>query len=141
MGHELILIVEDNEMNQMLLEDALAAQGYRVLVSLNAEEGLIVARQQQPALILMDIGLPGMDGIEALRKLKDDPGTRNTPVIAVTASAMPAERKEILAAGFDGYQAKPISVRDLWAEVRRLLDGSAPGDDPTTPRPTREDEA
>lgn len=136
MGQEVVLIVEDNEMNQLLLCDALVAQGYRVLVSLSAEEGLAIAHREQPDLILMDIGLPGMDGIAALRRLKANPATRGIPVIAVTASAMRSERKEILAAGFDGYQAKPISVRDLWTEVRGIFDHRT-----GERRPKREDEA
>jgi CheY-like chemotaxis protein len=73
-------------------------------------------------LILMDIQLPGMNGIEALGELKNDAATRDIPVIAVTASAMPMERKEILGAGFDGYQAKPISVKEITQEVRAFLD-------------------
>lgn len=126
---ETLLVVEDNEMNLKLLRDVLTVKGYRVLETGTAEEGLAIARAEQPDLVLMDIQLPGMDGMTALRELKADPATSWIPVIAVTASAMPAERKEILAAGFDGYQAKPISVRDLLAEVRRLLAESGDGGD------------
>jgi CheY-like chemotaxis protein len=119
---ERILIVEDNPLNAKLLRDVLGAQGYEVAVATTAEDGLTIARRDRPGLILMDIQLPGMNGIEALGELKKDAATRDIPVIAVTASAMPMERKEILAAGFDGYQAKPISVKEITKEVRVFLD-------------------
>jgi CheY-like chemotaxis protein len=123
MAGELILVVEDNQMNAKLLRDVLRSRGYEVAESTSAEEGLEIARARVPALILMDIQLPGMNGIAALHELKKHPSTEGIPVIAVTASAMPMERNEILEAGFDGYQAKPISVKELTAEVRSLLDG------------------
>ena len=122
MAGELILIVEDNPLNAKLLRDVLGATGYEVSEATTAEDGLIIAKRDQPRLVLMDIQLPGMNGIEALGVLKKDDATRDIPVIAVTASAMPMERKEILAAGFDGYQAKPISVKEVLAEVRTLID-------------------
>jgi two-component system cell cycle response regulator DivK len=125
MAGELILVVEDNQMNAKLLRDVLGSRGYEVAESTTAEEGLEIARSRIPALILMDIQLPGMNGIAALRELKKDASTESIPVIAVTASVMPMERNEILDAGFDGYQAKPISVKELTAEVRRLLDGGS----------------
>jgi CheY-like chemotaxis protein len=125
MAGELILAVEDNQLNAKLLRDVLLSRGYEVAETTTAEEGLEIARSRRPALILMDIHLPGMDGIAAVRELKADPATRDIPVIAVTASAMPMERKEILAAGFDGYQAKPLSVKELSAELARLLGGGA----------------
>ena len=129
MAGELILIVEDNKMNAKLLRDVLGAQGYEIAESATAEEGLELACSRIPALVLMDIQLPGMSGIEALQELKKDVRTDTIPVIAVTASVMPMERSEILDAGFDGYQSKPISVKDLMAEVRRLLDrGSERGE-------------
>ena len=121
MAKALVLVVEDRPMNAKLLRDVLTASGYDVVESVDAESGLALARERQPALILMDIQLPGMDGIAAVRELKRDPRTAKIPVVAVTASAMPLERESILRAGFDGYQAKPISVRDLLAEVRRLV--------------------
>ena len=108
-------------MNAKLLRDVLTASGYDVVEAVDAEAGLALARERIPALILMDIQLPGMDGIAAVGELKRDPHTAKIPVVAVTASAMPLERESILRAGFDGYQAKPISVRDLLAEVRRLV--------------------
>ncbi len=128
MAGQLILIVEDNALNAKLLRDVLRATGYRTAEATTAEDGLQIARRDLPALVLMDIQLPGMDGRAALGELKKDPATASIPVIAVTASVMPIERKEILAAGFDGYQAKPLSVKDLLAEVRQVLDRAAEGD-------------
>jgi CheY-like chemotaxis protein len=119
----LILVVEDRPMNAKLLRDVLTASGYEVAETETAEAGIALARERMPALILMDIQLPGMDGMAAVRELKREPATAKIPVIAVTASAMPLERATILRAGFDGYQAKPISVKDLLAEVRRLVPG------------------
>jgi CheY-like chemotaxis protein len=119
---ELILIVEDNEKNRKLLRDVLRFKGYQTVETETAEEGIRLAQESQPALILMDIQLPGIDGITALRQLRADPGTRKIPIIAVTASAMIHSRKEILAEGFDGYQTKPISLKDFLEEVRRVLD-------------------
>ena len=89
------------------------------------EEGVQLARNQQPALVLMDIQLPGISGIEAFRQLRADPTTRAIPVIAVTASVMAQERQKVMAAGFDGFQGKPISVRELLETVRQILDKSA----------------
>ncbi len=127
MAGELILIVEDNEKNQKLLRDVLQVRGYRTVETVTAEEGLEVARAQQPTLILMDIQLPGMDGMAALRELRADSSTQRIPVIAVTASAMPMERREILAAGFDEYITKPLSVRELTETVKRFVE-AAPDD-------------
>ena len=121
MATSLILIVEDNARNAKLLRDVLQATGYRTVDTTTAEEGLAIARRDLPDLILMDIQLPGMDGKEALGELRKDPATRSIPVIAVTASAMPLERQVILAAGFDGYLGKPLSVKTLLAEVQRML--------------------
>jgi two-component system cell cycle response regulator DivK len=123
MAGELILIVEDHEKNRRLVRDVLQATGYRTVESETAEEGIRLARETQPALILMDIQLPGIDGIEAFRRLRADPATSRIPVMAVTASAMVHSRQDILAAGFDGYQSKPISVREFLDAVRRLLGG------------------
>jgi two-component system cell cycle response regulator DivK len=120
-GH-LILIVEDNTLNRKLVRDVLQAKGYRTLESETAEEGVRLAREHQPALVLMDIQLPGMNGIEALGRLRADPSTQNIPVIAVTASAMTQNRQQILAAGFDGYQPKPINVLAFLEAVRQMLD-------------------
>ena len=127
MASDVILIVEDNPMNLKLLRDVLQVKGYEVLEAVTAENGIAIARSRRPDLVLMDIQLPGMDGITALKELKRDPATRDIPVIAVTASALPMERKEILSAGFDGYQPKPISVKELLTEVRTMIDRSASG--------------
>ena len=128
MAGELILIVEDHEKNRKLVRDVLQAKGYRTLETETAEEGIQVARESGPALILMDIQLPGMDGIAALKVLRADAATRDIPVIAVTASAMTHNRQVIMAAGFDGYQSKPISIREFLDTVRAILDrGRAPG--------------
>ena len=121
MSAPLVLIVEDNARNAKLLRDVLQAVGYRTIDTASAEEGLAVAQRQRPDLILMDIQLPGMDGKQALRALRSDPGTATIPVMAVTASVLPLERQDILAHGFDGFQEKPLSVHSLLAEVRRLL--------------------
>lgn len=122
MAGELILIVEDNEKNRKLLRDVLQVKGYKTLETETGEEGIRIARESQPALILMDIQLPGIDGITALKQLRADPRTKKIPVIAVTASAMTHSRKEILAEGFDGYQTKPISVKEFLKTVRDVLD-------------------
>ena len=125
MTPNLVLIIEDNELNLKLFRDVLSSRDYDVIEAITAEDGLELAHHRIPSLILMDIQLPGMNGIEALGKLRTDPVTREIPVMAVTASVMPLERDEILAAGFDGYQPKPISLKDFVAEVRRVLDLSS----------------
>jgi len=122
MAGELILIVEDNEKNRKLVRDVLQVKGYRTIETETAEQGLKLALENSPSLILMDIQLPGMDGITALKQLRADPKTANIPVIVVTASAMTHNRDTMLAEGFDGYQTKPISVNDFLEEVRRVLD-------------------
>ena len=122
MAGELILIIEDNEKNLKLVRDVLQFHGYRIVEAMTAEEGLEIARVQQPALVLMDIQLPGMDGITALRHLRADPLTQKIPVMAVTASAMARDRQQIMAAGFNGYTAKPIQIRGFTEEVRTILD-------------------
>ncbi|MBI2534060.1 MAG: response regulator [Deltaproteobacteria bacterium] len=121
MANEMILIIEDNEKNRKLCRDVLRAKSYQTIESETAEEGLKLAAEQSPALILMDIQLPGMDGITALKQLKADPKTKSMPVIAITASAMTHNRTTMLAEGFDGYQTKPISLRDFLGEVERVL--------------------
>jgi len=122
MANELILIVEDNEKNRKLVRDVLTYRGYRIAEAETGEDGVRLARELHPALVLMDIQLPGMDGIAALRELRADAATRSIPVMAVTASAMTHDRQKIMAAGFDGYQSKPISVREFTAAVQALLD-------------------
>ncbi len=122
MAGELILLVEDNDKNRKLAHDVLVHQGYRVVDAESAEDALRLVREQPPSLVLMDIHLPGMNGIVALQQLRADPATRAIPVMAVTASAMTHDRAKIMAAGFDGYQPKPISVKPFLAAVRQLLD-------------------
>jgi len=118
---DLILIIEDNEKNRKLCRDVLQVKGYRTIESETAEAGLELARSQAPALILMDIQLPGMDGITAMKQLKADSSTQGIPIIAITASAMTNNRTAMLAEGFDGYQTKPISLKDFLGEVERVL--------------------
>ena len=127
MSGELILVVEDNEKNRKLVRDVLVHQGYQLLEAESGEDGVRLAREHRPALVLMDIQLGGINGIEALQQLRAEPDTRSIPVIAVTASAMNADRAKIMAAGFDGYQSKPISVRPFLAAVREALDRGARG--------------
>ena len=105
MASELILIVEDNEKNRKLVRDVLQVTGYQTLETETAEEGLNLALEKSLALILMDIQLPGMDGITALKQLRADPITKTIPVIAITASAMTYNRQTMLAEGFDGFKA------------------------------------
>ena len=125
MANELILIVEDNPKNLKLVRDVLQVRGYRTIEAGTGEEGAQLAREQQPALVLMDIQLPGISGVEAFRELRADPATHAIPVVAVTASVMAQERQKVMAAGFDGFQGKPISVRELLETVRSILDKSA----------------
>ncbi len=122
MAGELILIVEDNEKNRKLVRDVLQVKGYKTIETETGEEGIRMAQESQPALILMDIQLPGIDGITALKRLRADPKTRDIPVIAVTASAMTLKREAMLAEGFDGYQNKPISIKDFLEDVGRVLE-------------------
>jgi two-component system cell cycle response regulator DivK len=121
MADELILIIEDNDKNLKLVRDVLQFNGYETAEAMTAEEGLVLARSQQPVLILMDIQLPGMDGFAALRQLRADPITQSTLVIAVTASALERDRQKILEAGFDGYLSKPIQVKTFVEEIRTVL--------------------
>jgi len=122
MSGELILIVEDQPLNRKLVRDVLQAKGYRTTEAETGEHGVRAAHDQLPALVLMDIQLPGISGIEALQRLREDPVTRTIPVIAVTASAMQQNQREITAAGFDGYLPKPININDFLETVRAKLD-------------------
>jgi two-component system cell cycle response regulator DivK len=121
MPGKLILIVEDNEKNLKLIRDLLQVKGYETVESETAEEGLRLAAKHKPDLVLMDIQLPGMNGIEALKHLRADPETMKIPVIAVTASAMSQDREEIMSAGFDGYQRKPLEIKEFLEAVQRVL--------------------
>ena len=117
----LVLIVEDNDKNLELVRDILQAKGYRTLEAGTAEDGLEIAKGQAPDLILMDIQLPGMSGIEGLRALRAEPATAGIPVVAITASVMQADREQIMRAGFDGFIEKPITVRSFLEVVVGVL--------------------
>jgi two-component system, cell cycle response regulator DivK len=121
MANELILIVEDNEKNRRLVRDVLQVKGYRVLEAESAEAALELGIQQVPDLVLMDIQLPGMNGIEALAQLRAAPATRHIPVIAFTASVMPQDRHQIMAAGFNAFVAKPINLKAFVSTVAATL--------------------
>ncbi len=118
-----ILVVEDNERNMKLVRDILHAEGYQTLEASTAVEGLALAAERSPALVLMDIRLPDMDGVEALGRLRTDARTASIPVLAVTAQAMKGDRERFLEAGFDGYLSKPVDVDELIESVGRLLQG------------------
>lgn len=122
MANELILIVEDDEKSRKLVRDVLGLNGYRTIESDTAEEGLRLAQERHPALIVMDIHLPGMSGIEALQGLRKDASTKAIPVVAVTASVMDEQRQKVMSAGFDAFERKPISVSGFLKTVRELLD-------------------
>lgn len=112
-----VLVVEDNPANMTLATFLLQSAGHTVITAANAEIGLMLARAEQPDLILMDIQLPGMDGLEATRLLKADAATRAIPVVALTALAMKGDEERIRAAGCDGYIAKPMRYKDFLATV------------------------
>ncbi len=116
-----VLIVEDNPANMKLTTFLLQSAGHTVLCATDAETGLTLARDEQPDLILMDIQLPGMDGLEATALLKRDDATRAIPVIALTALAMKGDEERIRAAGCDGYIAKPLAYRDFLAIISAQL--------------------
>jgi CheY-like chemotaxis protein len=118
----LILIVEDNEKNLKLVRDILQFRGYRTLEATTAEDGIVVAASHLPDLVLMDIRLPGMDGMAALDILRADARTAGIPVVAVTASVMPEDKDRFVTAGFDGFIEKPIDVRAFPAQVQAYLD-------------------
>ena len=120
MSQELVLIVENNEKNRKLIRDLLQAKGYQTIESESAEGGIKLAEERKPALILMDIQLPSLDGIAAMKQLKAAPATRTIPVMAITASAMTYNRESMLAEGFDGYQIKPFNLSEFLADVARL---------------------
>jgi two-component system cell cycle response regulator DivK len=122
MAGELVLIVEDNEKNLKLVRDLLQFRGYRTLEAGTAGEGISLAGEHRPDLILMDIQLPDLDGEAALRRLRDEPSTAGIPVVALTAQAMAGDRERLLGAGFAGYVAKPIQVREFPDQVRQFCE-------------------
>jgi two-component system, cell cycle response regulator DivK len=130
MAGELILIVEDNEKNLKLVRDLLLVKGYQTLEAGSAELGVELAHHHTPQLILMDIQLPGVDGVTALDQLRADSVTEKIPVIALTAFAMQDERQRFRSAGFDGYLVKPINIRELLAMVGAFCEQHNPHPDP-----------
>jgi two-component system cell cycle response regulator DivK len=120
---KLILIVEDNELNMRLLNDVLEAHGYAIIKTGNGEEAIELARREQPDVILMDIQLPDISGLEATRRLKEDAATRDIPIIAVTAFAMSGDEKKIRGSGCDAYVAKPIMLQPFLALLERYASG------------------
>jgi two-component system cell cycle response regulator DivK len=122
-----ILVVEDNERNLKLLRDVLEYAGYDVRLARTGEDGVTLAVKEPPDLVLMDLQLPGIDGMEALRQLRASPRTADIPVVAVTAQAMKQDRERALEAGFNGYVEKPISVRAFPEQVRQFLAGGEVG--------------
>jgi two-component system cell cycle response regulator DivK len=128
-----VLIVEDNPANMTLATFLLQSAGYGVIRATDAEAGVALARSEQPHLVLMDIQLPGMDGLQATALLKADESTRAIPVIALTALAMKGDEERILAAGCDGYIAKPLDYKEFLAKVARRLAAAPPT--PPQPRP------
>jgi two-component system cell cycle response regulator DivK len=119
----LVLIVEDNEKNMKLARDILNAKGYETVEAVTGEEGVKLAKEKKPDLVLMDIQLPGINGIEAFKQLRADARTARIPVIALTASVTPTDRSQITAAGFDAFVSKPISLKEFVATVKRLVEG------------------
>ena len=130
MGLPAILIIEDNPRNLKLARDVLNYAGYPTHEAENAEDGLALARAERPALILMDVQLPGMDGVEALGRLRADPATAGIRVVALTALAMQEDRERFAAAGFDGYLEKPLSVPEFPGRVAALLADAQGGPQP-----------
>lgn len=116
-----ILLVEDNEMNRDMLARRLQKKGYQVVVAADGEQGVSMARSEVPALIIMDMSLPVLDGWEATRQLKEATATRPIPVIALTAHAMPGDRERALAAGCDDFDVKPIEFARLLSKIEALL--------------------
>jgi|SRR5579859_6297504 len=119
---ETVLVVEDNEKNLKLVRDLLQLRGYEVLEARTAEQGLRLAAERTPSVVLMDIQLPDLDGGSALTRLRADPATAAIPVVALTAFAMKDDRERFLAAGFDGYLPKPIDIRALSDQVRAFIE-------------------
>lgn len=117
-----VLIVEDNEKNMKLARDVLQVKGYATLEAVTGEEGVRLAKAEVPDLVLMDIHLPGMSGIEAFQQLRADPRTAGIPVVALTASVTPSDRSTINAAGFDAFLSKPINLKEFLDTVRRLVE-------------------
>ena len=118
-----VLIVEDNDKNMKLARDVLQAKGYATLEAVTGEDGVRIAKEQCPDLVLMDIQLPGISGIDALKALRSDAQTAKIPVAALTASVTPTDRSQIAAAGFDAFLSKPINLKEFLETVKRLTEG------------------
>jgi two-component system cell cycle response regulator DivK len=127
MTGERILVVEDNEKNMKLFREVLDASGYSTLEAKTGGEAVDMATTHTPDLVLMDIQLPDIDGIQALQRLRADDRTASIPILALTAQAMRGDRERFLAAGFDGYISKPVNVRELIGTVRQHCDGRTDG--------------
>ena len=119
-----VLIIEDNEKNMKLARDVLQAKGYKTLEAVTGEEGVKLAKENAPDLVLMDIQLPGINGIDAFKQIRADPKTARIPVVALTASVTPTDRSQITAAGFDAFIGKPINLKEFVETVKRLVDGA-----------------
>jgi two-component system cell cycle response regulator DivK len=117
-----ILIVEDNEKNMKLARDVLQSRGYATLEAVTGEDGVRMAIEKKPDLVLMDIQLPGINGIEALRRVRAEPACERIPVVAFTASVMSTDRSQISEAGFDGFLSKPINLKEFLDTVKRVLE-------------------
>jgi two-component system cell cycle response regulator DivK len=122
MAGERVLIVEDNEKNTKLFRDVLQAAGYVTLEAATGEDAIELAVAHEPALVLMDVQLPGIDGVETLGRLRRDERTATIPVVALTAQAMSGDRERFLDVGFDGYLSKPIDIVELIQGVRECCD-------------------
>jgi two-component system cell cycle response regulator DivK len=118
----LVLIIEDNEKNMKLARDILQAKGFKTVEAVTGEEGVKLAKERKPDLVLMDIQLPGISGIEALRQVRADPDCARIPVVAVTASVTAIDRSQISAAGFNGFLSKPINLKEFLETVKRMLE-------------------
>ena len=118
-----VLIVKDNDKNMKLARDVLQAKGYQTLEAETGEEGVRLAKEKVPDLVLMDIQLPGINGIEAFKQLRADPKTARIPIVALTASVTPTDRSQITAAGFDAFVGKPINLKEFLDTVKRLVAG------------------
>ena len=119
-----VLIIEDNEKNMKLARDVLQAKGYKTLEAVTGEDGVTLAKQHVPDLVLMDIQLPGINGIEAFKQIRADAKTARIPVVALTASVTPTDRSAITAAGFDAFVGKPVNLKEFVDTVRRLVEGA-----------------
>ena len=127
MANEHILVIEDNDKNRKLARDVLQFRGYRVSEAATAEDGLALAAAEPPDLVIMDIHLPGMNGIEALKRLRAEEATRAIPVVAFTASVMPQDRHTIMEAGFDAFLSKPIAIKEFTDTIAQKLAGAGKG--------------